>query len=88
MEDFLIRERERERENYFAYNAINEGDGLDLLRSLPKNSAQLIFFDPQYEPVSKVLKKNYPLNFQPDSQISQFCQAIARILKPSAFCFL
>jgi len=72
----------------FAYNAVNEGDGLDLLRSLPKNSTNLVFFDPQYEPVSKVLKKNYPLSFQPDSQISQFCQAIARILKPSAFCLL
>jgi hypothetical protein len=80
--------REREREREFKPNSINQGDGLKLLRSLPTNSTKLVCFDPQYEKVSKVLKKNYPLNFQPDSQISQFCLAIERILKPSAFCLL
>src|SRR3954451_11928919 len=82
------RERERERESKFAYNAINQGDGLELLRSLSANSVKLVFFDPQYEKVKQVLKLNYPLSFQPDEEISQFCQAIAKVLKPSAFCLL
>jgi len=72
----------------FKPNVINQGDGLDLLRSLPQNSAKLVFFDPQYEKVKQVLKLNYPLSFQSDEQISQFCQLIERVLKPSAFCLL
>jgi len=72
----------------FKLNAINQGNGLDLLRSLPRNSANLVFFDPQYEKVKQVLKRDYPLAFQPDEQISQFCQEIARVLKPSGFCLL
>lgn len=79
---------ERERESKFAYNAINQGDGLELLRSLPNNSVKLVFFDPQYEKVRQVLSLNYPLSFQPDKQISQFCQEISRVLKPSGFCLL
>ena len=47
-----------------------------------------MFFDPQYEKVKQVLKLNYPLSFQPDQQISQFCQAIERVLKPAGFCLL
>jgi hypothetical protein len=80
--------RERERESSFEFNAINQGNGLDLLRSLPGNSAKLVFFDPQYEKVKQVLKRDYPLAFQPDEQISQFCREIARALKPSGFCLL
>ena len=38
----------------FKPNAINLGDGLELLRSLPANCAKLVFFDPQYEPASQV----------------------------------
>ena len=38
----------------FKPNAINQGNGLDLLRSLPANSANLVFFDPQYEPARQV----------------------------------
>jgi hypothetical protein len=72
----------------FKPNAINQGDGLELLRSLPTNSVKLVFFDPQYEKVKQILKLNYPLSFQPDQQISQFCQAIERVLKPSGFCLL
>jgi len=72
----------------FKPNAINQGDGLELLRSLPANSANLVFFDLQYEKVRQVLKRDYPLAFQPDEQISQFCREIARALKPSGFCLL
>jgi len=72
----------------FKPNTINQGDGLELLRSLPANSAKLFFFDPQYEKVKQVLKRNYPLAFQPDEQIRQFCREIARELKPSGFCLL
>jgi len=72
----------------FKHNAINQGDGLELLRYLPDNSVKLVFFDPQYEKVKQVLKRNYPLAFQPDEQINQFCREIARALKPSGFCLL
>ena len=72
----------------FKPNIINQGNGLELLRSLPDNSTKLIFFDPQYEKVSKVLKRDYPLSFQSDQEISQFLKEIARILRPSAFCLL
>lgn len=58
------------------------------MRSLPNNSVKLVFFDPQYEKVRQVLSLNYPLSFQPDKQISQFCQEISRVLKPSGFCLL
>jgi len=50
----------------FKPNAINQEDGLELLRSLPANSANLVFFDLQYEKVKQVLKRDYPLAFQPD----------------------
>jgi site-specific DNA-methyltransferase (adenine-specific) len=72
----------------FRLNSINQGNGLQLLKSLPENRAKLIFFDPQYEKVKKVLKRNYPLKFQMDQEISQFLKEIERILKPSAFCLL
>jgi len=56
---------------------------------LPANSANLVFFDPQYEKVSQVSRiKNLPLSYQTPQQISQFLKQIARILKPSSFCLL
>ncbi|WP_216361641.1 DNA-methyltransferase [endosymbiont GvMRE of Glomus versiforme] len=58
------------------------------MTSLPKNSASLVFLDPQYEKVSTVLKLDYPLHFQSDYQISHILKEIERVLKPSGFCLL
>ncbi|RHZ36690.1 DNA-methyltransferase [endosymbiont GvMRE of Glomus versiforme] len=83
------RERERERESNFAHNSVNQGNGLELLRSLPTNSTKLVFFDPQYEIANKVSRiKNWPLIYQTSQQINQFLKEIARVLKPSGFCLL
>ncbi|KLL02901.1 MAG: methyltransferase [Mycoplasmataceae bacterium CE_OT135] len=80
--------RERERESSFTPNTINQGDGLALLRSLPTNSAKLVFFDPQYEKASRVSRvKDWPLSYQTAEQISQFLKEIARVLKPSGFSY-
>ena len=73
----------------FKPNAINQGDGLELLRSLPANSAKLVFFDPQYEPANQVSRiKDWPLAYQTSAQIKQFLREINRVLKPSGFCLL
>ncbi len=83
------RERERERESSFAYNAVNEGNGLELLRSLPANSTKLVFFDPQYSPVKDVIKVHQaPMIYQPLAQIQAFLKEIARVLQPNGFCLM
>lgn len=69
-------------------NTPQKGEALELLSQLESNSASLIFFDPQYEPVSKVLHLNYPLYSQSDYQVLRILEQIARILKPSSFCLL
>jgi len=80
-------ERERERESKFKPNAVNEGDGLELLRSLSANSAKLVFFDPQYSQVKDVIKVHQaPMIYQDQENIQEFLKEIARVLKPSGFC--
>ncbi|CAI2175648.1 4156_t:CDS:2 [Funneliformis geosporum] len=59
------------------------GEALELLTSLPDNSTNLVFLDPQYEPVNNVLKLDYPLYSQSDYQILSILEQVARILKPS-----
>ncbi|CAI2195907.1 16840_t:CDS:2, partial [Funneliformis geosporum] len=54
--------------NYFS-NIPQQGEALELLTSLPDNSTNLVFLDPQYEPVNNVLKLDYPLYSQSDYQI-------------------
>ena len=69
-------------------NTKQPGEGLELLTSLPKETVNLIFFDPQYEPVNKVVHLNYPLYPQSDYQIMRILEQIERVLKPSGFCLL
>ncbi|CAI2162645.1 6802_t:CDS:2 [Funneliformis geosporum] len=58
------------------------GEALELLTNLENNSVSLVFLDPQYEPVKKVLSVNYPLYSQSDYQILRILEQIERILKP------
>ncbi|KLL03768.1 MAG: adenine-specific DNA methylase [Mycoplasmataceae bacterium CE_OT135] len=68
---------------------MNQGNGLELLRSLPTNSVKLVFFDPQYEKASKVSRaKDWPLSYQNATQIQAFLKEISRVLKLSGFCLL
>jgi hypothetical protein len=76
------------REEKFLLNAKQSGEALELLSNLENNSTNLIFFDPQYEPVRNVLPTNYPLYCQSDYQILRILEQIERVLKPSAFCLL
>jgi hypothetical protein len=72
----------------YLLNTKQSGEALELLANLDNDGASLVFLDPQYEPVSKVLSVNYPLYSQSDYQILRILEQIERILKPSAFCFL
>jgi hypothetical protein len=72
----------------FFSNTKQNGEGLELLTSLENNSVNLIFFDPQYQPVRQVLPTNYSLYSQSDYQILRILEQIERTLKPSAFCLL
>jgi len=78
------------RENYPKYllNTRQNGEALELLSELENNGTNLIFFDPQYEPVRNVLSVNYPLYSQSDYQILRILEQIERVLKPSSFCLL
>ena len=84
-------EREREREKQWLLNAVNEGDGLELLRSLKNEVAQLVIFDPQYKDTKNTAKhvnEHYyklPHANQDEQNIKDFVKEIARVLKPSAF---
>jgi len=69
-------------------NIKQQGEGLELLTSLQKETANLVFFDPQYEPVNNVVHTNYPLYPQSDYQIMRILEQIERVLKPSGFCLL
>ena len=64
------------------------GEALELLTSLGKNSASLVFLDPQYEKVGNVVRLDYPLYPQSDYQILRILEQVERVLKPSAFCLL
>jgi hypothetical protein len=72
----------------YLFNTKQAGEALELLTSLEKETVSLIFLDPQYEPVSTVLKLDYPLYPQSDYQILKLLEQITRILKPSGFCLL
>ena len=74
--------------NNYQLNVKQTGEGLELLSSLGDNSVSLVFFDPQYEAVSKVLHLVYPLHEQSDYQIMRMLEQIERVLKPSGFCLL
>ena len=69
-------------------NTKQQGEALELLTSLKKETVNLVFLDPQYEPVNNVLRLNYPLYPQSDYQIVRILEQIERVLKPSAFCLL
>ncbi|CAG8540685.1 14678_t:CDS:2, partial [Racocetra fulgida] len=58
-------------------------EALELLTSLPDNTASLIFLDPQYEKVGTVLKLDYPLSYTSDYQILRILEQIERVLKPN-----
>ncbi|KLL04975.1 MAG: adenine-specific DNA methylase [Mycoplasmataceae bacterium RV_VA103A] len=74
--------------NKYLLNTKQSGEALELLTSLPDNTASLIFLDPQYEKVGTVLKLDYPLFYTSDYQILRILEQIERVLKPSAFCLL
>jgi len=74
--------------NQYLLNTKQTGEGLELLTNLEDNSADLVFLDPQYEPVRQVLHTNYPLSSQSDYQILRILEQIERVLKPSALCLL
>jgi hypothetical protein len=91
MEIYRLKEqliKELTKEQKYLLNTKQAGEALELLSSLGNNSASLVFFDPQYEPVRNVLSTNYPLSFQSDYQVLRILEQIERVLKPSAFCLL
>ena len=86
IKELLLNELTREQK--YSLNTKQAGEAWELLTSLEENSASLVFFDPQYEPVRNVLRTDYPLYPQSDYQIMKILKEIERILKPSAFCLL
>ena len=74
--------------NNYQLNLKQAGEGLELLSQLKDNSVSLVFFDPQYEPMNKVLHLTYPLYEQSDYQIMRMLEQVERVLKPSGFCLL
>ncbi len=76
-------------ERKFKPNAINQGDGLELLQTLSANCAKLIFFDPQYSKVKDVIKVHQaPMIYQSSENIQLFLKEIGRVLTPNGFCLL
>jgi site-specific DNA-methyltransferase (adenine-specific) len=86
IKELLLNELTKEQK--YLLDTKQAGEAWELLTSLENNSTSLVFLDPQYEPVSKVVSLDYPLYPQSDYQIMQILQEIERILKPSAFCLL
>ncbi|MEG7978354.1 MAG: hypothetical protein NY202_00040 [Mollicutes bacterium UO1] len=79
----------KKKKTVFTANAINEGDGLQLLRNLDTNCAKLIFFDPQYSKVKDVIKVHQaPMIYQDQTNINDFLQEISRVLQPNGFCLM
>ncbi|CAI2173153.1 11936_t:CDS:2 [Funneliformis geosporum] len=66
----------------YLLNTRQSGEALELLSGLENNSTNLIFFDPQYEPVRNVLRTDYPLYSQSDYQILRILEQVERVLKP------
>jgi site-specific DNA-methyltransferase (adenine-specific) len=75
-------------------NTVNEGDGLELLKELKDEVAQLVIFDPQYKDTKNTAKHvnthyyKLPHANQDEQNIKDFIKEIARVLKPSAFLLL
>jgi site-specific DNA-methyltransferase (adenine-specific) len=86
LKELLLNELTKEQK--YLLNTKQAGEASELLNSLADNSANLVFLDPQYEPVKNVMRTNYPLYPQSDYQIMQILKEVERILKPSAFCLL
>ena len=77
--------------------AAQHGDARVLLRSLPDGIGAAAFFDPQHRSTLERLrygnegarqKLRCALPAMSDSYIEQCCRDIARILRPSGYCFL
>lgn len=83
-----------QKESSFLLNTINEGDGLELLRDLKDEVAQLVIFDPQYKNAkisARHIRENYhplPHFNQENSDIKCFFYNLERVLKSSSFCLL
>jgi site-specific DNA-methyltransferase (adenine-specific) len=78
-------------------NVAQQGDALELLRSLPDGCTPLVFFDPQFEGVLKYLKYGNPgarqkgrakLPTMSDDYIDACCRAAARVLRGSGYLML
>ena len=70
----------------YLLNTSQEGNGYQLLQTLNNKITPLVFFDPQYEKVAKVLAiKTYPLAYQTDIEINQFIHEIERVLSPNGY---
>ncbi|KLL04399.1 MAG: modification methylase [Mycoplasmataceae bacterium RV_VA103A] len=85
----LDAKKKKKKKTEFTANAINEGDGLELLCSLADNCAKLVFFDPQYSKVKDVIRVHQaPMIYQNQENINNFLQEISRILQPNGFCLM
>jgi site-specific DNA-methyltransferase (adenine-specific) len=89
--------RGRNRTRVIKRNARQQLDGLELLRSLPDESAALAFFDPQYREVLEKLKfgnegerqgRRAELPQMTSAQIAAFVEQLGRVLQPSGHCIL
>jgi site-specific DNA-methyltransferase (adenine-specific) len=85
----------RHRQEPFARNIAQQGDALDLLKSLPDACAALAFFDPQHRGVLDKLKfgnegarqrERCALPAMSEDYIDACCREIARVLVPSGYC--
>jgi site-specific DNA-methyltransferase (adenine-specific) len=81
----------------FERNTAQQGDGLDLLVSLPDACSPLVFFDPQYRGVLDKLKYGnegakqkgrFRLSAMADKCVDACLHEIERVLQPSGYCML
>lgn len=72
-------------------------DGIELLSMIPDGEVTTTFFDPQYDGVLRKLKYGNEgerqkgrseMEKMPEGLITEFCQEIARVTKPSGHLFL
>ena len=75
-------------------NTVQQGDALELLRSLPSKCTPLVFFDPQHRGVLDRLKfgnegerqrKRAELPAMTENYIDDVCRELARVLKPGGY---
>ena len=80
----------------FARNIAQHGDALDLLHSLPDSCTPLAWFDPQHRAVLDKLafgnegarqRGRAQLPAISEDYIDAICIEIARVLKPTGYCF-